>query len=98
MVEGESLCRTCRFAHIQRGFRQNEEMTYCGYDTMRLVRFKVADCTDYLDKTIPTRFEMEQMAYLIKVEPARTMAGFERVGFSVEKSANVGKFENEDGD
>ena len=77
MVDGESLCRTCRHAHIARGFRQSEEMVLCGYDTLRAVRFKVADCTDYLDKTIPTRHEMERMAYLIHVEPARKRSGFD---------------------
>ena len=76
MVEGESLCRTCRHAHIQRGFRQSEEAVYCGYGPMRAVRFKIAECTDYLDKTVPTRYEMNQMAYLINVEPARKRSGF----------------------
>jgi hypothetical protein len=83
LVEGESLCRTCRFAHIQRGFRQSEEVVFCGYETMRVVRFKIAECTDYLDKTVPTRYEMDQMAYLINVEPARKRSGFvSAVGFS----------------
>jgi len=83
LVEGESLCRTCRHAHIQRGYRQNEELVYCGYDTMRLVRFKIAECTDYLDKTVPTRWEMDQMAHLINVEPVRKQSGFvNAVGFA----------------
>jgi hypothetical protein len=83
LVEGESLCRTCRHAHIQRGFRQNEEAIFCGYDGMRAVRFKVAECTDFLGKTVPTRYEMDQMAYLINVEPARRRSGFVKaVGFT----------------
>jgi hypothetical protein len=83
LVEGESLCRTCRHAHIQRGFRQNEEVIYCGYNTMRIVKFKIAECTDYLDKTVPTRYEMDQMAYLINVEPTRKRSGFvNAVGFT----------------
>jgi hypothetical protein len=83
LVEGESLCRTCRHAHIQRGFRQNEEVIFCGYEGLRAVEFKVAECTDYLDKTVPTRYEMDQMAYLINVEPARKRSGFATaVGFS----------------
>ena len=83
LVEGESLCRTCRHAHIQRGYRQNEEVILCGYGPMRAVRFKVAECTDYLDKTVPTRYEMNQMAYLINIEPARKRSGFvSGVGFA----------------
>jgi hypothetical protein len=95
LVEGESLCRTCRHAHIQRGFRQNEEAVFCGYDTMRVVRFKIAECTDYLDKTVPTRYEMDQMAYLINVEPARKRSGFvSAVGFS----AKLVRDEDDDSD
>ena len=96
LVEGESLCRTCRHAHIQRGYRQNEELVYCGYDTMRLVRFKIAECTDYLDKTVPTRWEMDQMAHLINVEPVRKQSGFVNVvGFAAGLPRAV---DNGDGD
>ena len=89
LVEGESLCRTCRHAHIARGYRQNEVMVYCGWDTMRPVKFKVAECTDYLDKTVPTHFEIEKMAYIIHVEPARKRSGFVHpVGFLAEESVD----------
>lgn len=80
LEEGEALCRTCRFAHIQRGFRKSEEVIYCDYSyaALRKVPFKVAECTDYIDRTIPTRYEMEKMALLLNVEPARNLIGFER--------------------
>ena len=82
LVEGESLCRTCRHAHIQRGYRQNEEATFCGYEGLLAVKFKIAECTDFLDKTVPTRHEMNQMAYLINIEPNRKRSGFVKpVGF-----------------
>jgi hypothetical protein len=36
-----------------------------------------------LDKTVPTRYEMDQMAYLINVEPTRKRSGFvNAVGFT----------------
>ena len=76
LVEGESLCRTCRWVHMQKGFRDSEEAIFCDYGTLRRVRFKVAECTDYVDRTIPSRDEMERMALLINVEPARKRAGF----------------------
>jgi len=76
--DGESLCRTCRYAHIQRGFRQSEETVFCGYNdaVLRAIRFKVAACTDYTNRTLPARWELEEMALLINVEPARNRAGF----------------------
>ncbi len=95
LVEGESLCRTCRFAHIQKGFRQTEETVFCDYGPLRLVHFKVAECTDYIDKTIPTRHEMDQLAYLINVEPARKRSGFvNALGFS----AKLARDEDDDED
>jgi hypothetical protein len=85
---GEPLCRTCRFAHIQRGFRESEETIFCdySYNALRKVPFKVADCTDYIDRTVPTRYEMEKMALLINIEPARNRIGFDRgIGFCQEE-------------
>jgi hypothetical protein len=76
--DGESLCRTCRYAHIQRGFRSSEETVFCGYSeaVLRPVKFKVAACTDYTNRTLPARWELEQMALLINVQPARKKTGF----------------------
>jgi hypothetical protein len=75
--EGEPLCRTCRFAHIQRGFRESEELILCGFgNPLRALPFKVAQCTDFADRTVPERWEMERMALLINVPRARKAAGF----------------------
>lgn len=89
--DGESLCQTCRYAHIQRGFRESEETVFCGYNdaSLRPIRFKVAACTDYTNRTVPNRWELEQMALLINVPPARRKTGF-RVcaGFAAQEEAN----------
>jgi hypothetical protein len=76
--DGESLCRTCRYAHIQRGFRGSEETVFCAYSeaVLRPVKFKVAACTDYTHRALPARWELEQMALLINLEPARKKTGF----------------------
>lgn len=76
--DGQSLCRTCRYAHIQRGFRGSEETVFCGLQRSgaRPVKFKVAACTDYTNRTLPARWELEQMALLINVQPARKKTGF----------------------
>lgn len=84
LIEGESLCRTCRNAHIQKGFRESEEVIFCGWTTpLRMVSFKVADCTDYANKLVPYRWELEKMALLINIDPKRKSAGFRnRAGFA----------------
>ena len=79
--DGESLCQTCRYAHIQKGFRESEQTAFCGFNDagLRPIKFKVAACTDYTNRTVPNRWELEQMALLINVAPARKKTGF-RVG------------------
>ena len=76
LIEGESLCRTCRNAHIQRGFRESEEAIFCSWGQFRAVPFKVAECSDFSDRLVPFRWELEKMALLINVDPARKPAGF----------------------
>ena len=83
----ESLCRSCYWAHIQKGFRESEEAVYCCFSRFRAVPFKVADCTDFSSKNVPTREQMEQLALIIPTRPARNHAGFRGVGFSGEQSA-----------
>jgi hypothetical protein len=82
-ADGESLCRTCYFAHTQTGYRESEEAVFCafGWGPVRPVRFKVRDCTDYLNRTVPTRKEMEEMALIIPTEPKRKIGGFAGMGF-----------------
>ena len=82
--DSESLCRTCYWAHAQKGFRESEEVIFCAFGPMRKVPFKVRDCTDYLNRTLPTRQQMERIALIISTEPARKRAGFWRLGFSNE--------------
>lgn len=76
LIEGETLCRTCRNAHIQKGFRESEEAIFCDWGKFRAVPFKVADCTDYSNRLVPYRWELEKMALLINVNPARKPVGF----------------------
>jgi len=76
LVEGESLCRSCRWVHMQRGFRESEETIFCNWGDLRPVRFKVAECTEYSDRTMPSRHEMEEMALEIPVSVKRKAAGF----------------------
>jgi hypothetical protein len=80
----ESLCRTCRCAHIRRGFRESEEAIFCNLgEQLRPVLFKVAECTDYANRNVPHRYELEQMALLIDVPRKRKSAGFKK---SVERA------------
>lgn len=69
--------------HMQRGFRQSEETIFCNFDTLRRVHFKVAECSDFENRSVPPEWKMEEMALLINVEPARKKAGFAGSGSGV---------------
>jgi len=76
-VGAESLCNSCIWAHIQRGFRESEEVVLCNYGpNMRQVPFAVAECTDYNDKRIPSRKDMEDIAWILRSKDAGKTAGF----------------------
>ncbi len=77
-VGQESLCRTCRHAHIQVGYADSEEEVRCGYlfEQPRLVSFAVNQCTDFLDKLTPTLYEMQKIAFVIDVRKGNVNAGF----------------------
>jgi len=84
-ADGESLCHTCYWAHRQCGYRESEEAVFCvfGYP-VRQVKFKVRDCTDYMNRTVPTRKQMEEIALIISTEPKRKVGGFAGIGFVTE--------------
>jgi hypothetical protein len=83
--EGESLCKTCRWVHMQRGFRESEEAIFCNFANLRAVRFKVAECSDFESRMIPQRWELEKVALLINVPEARKPTGFRAVaGFAAQ--------------
>jgi hypothetical protein len=85
----ESLCRVCYWAHIQKGFRESEELVFCCFSRLRQVSFKVADCTDFSSKNVPTREQMEKLALIIPTQPARKRTGFAGVGFASDPRAEV---------
>ena len=88
-MEGESLCATCVYALILRGYRETEEEVFCCYGQFRPVRFKVRECTAFCSRTVPTRYEMEKIALVIPTSPAPKPTGFKGVGFSLQASESI---------
>ena len=78
MVEGQSLCRTCRYVHMQKGFRSTEEAIYCGWrwGPLRPVPFNVSTCTDYADRNHPSRDDMEEIAWVLTKPSKGGVVGF----------------------
>ncbi|HSY92007.1 MAG TPA: hypothetical protein VK812_11590 [Candidatus Binatus sp.] len=73
----ESLCNSCYWAHIQRGFAESEEIILCAFlRPARLVPFKVSMCTDYNDKRVPSKADMEEIAWIIRTKDVNRPVGF----------------------
>ena len=76
-IGSQSRCDKCEHAHIMRGFRESESLTYCNFPTdLILVPFKVRDCSNYSDKTRPTWDQMQELAIEIRATPTLKSAGF----------------------
>src|SRR5580704_18052 len=76
----ESLCNSCYWAHIQRGFAESEEVILCAFlRPARLVPFKVSHCTDYNDKRVPSKSDMEEIAWIIRTKDVNRPVGFTKV-------------------
>jgi hypothetical protein len=73
----DSLCNSCYWAHIQRGFADSEEVVFCAFlRPARSVPFKVSQCNDYNDKRIPSKQDMEDIAWIIRTKDVNRKVGF----------------------
>jgi hypothetical protein len=78
---GPSLCETCRNATITRGARLEEEIVRCEAQPMTtpvIIRFKVTECSAYLDTRLPTYGQLLEQAWILKPPNGRRPAGFVR--------------------
>ena len=78
---GRSLCETCRNATITRGARLEEEIVRCEAQPMShpvLIRFKVTECSAYLDARLPTYPQLLEQAWILRPHSGRRPAGFVR--------------------
>lgn len=64
-VGNQSLCVTCRAAHVVRGVNM-QEMTICRVGQAFTVKFPVATCSAYDDKRQPPIWEMEKIAWQVQ--------------------------------
>jgi hypothetical protein len=62
----ESICLSCRLSQIVRGTNL-QQIVYCNavHPTAR-IGFPVYECTTYENKSLPSRYEMEQIAWTVQ--------------------------------
>jgi hypothetical protein len=74
----ESRCDTCIYVRMIKGYAQSERIVICdrAFDRPMQIPFKVAECSDYLDRRLPEFDELEKIALNITVERGRKVKGF----------------------
>lgn len=78
-VTGDWLCRTCSFAHIQKGYAESEELihcTFCRWEQPQLVPFKIRECSAYADRRHANLSGMEKIAWILLTKQAGRGVGF----------------------
>jgi hypothetical protein len=73
----ETLCVTCRWARIVKGFSLSQEEIHCGWLRRNpLVRFSVSQCSTYDDKRLPSKCDMEKIAWILLTKKTGRAIGF----------------------
>jgi hypothetical protein len=74
----ESRCDTCVYVRLIRGYADSERIVICDrYLEPIRITFKVYECSDYLNRTLPDVDELEKIAWELRpnARPGR-QAGF----------------------
>ena len=72
-----TLCRTCRFGHTIRGFSASQEDNFCRvFYPERRISFAVFECTEYEDKRLASKKEMEEIAWFLTARKSGRSVGF----------------------
>lgn len=75
-----SLCVTCRHATVIQGTSLRERVIDCGqlYGPDRRITFVVTSCTGYSDRRLPSLYDMENIAWVLRTDAKRKTIGFVR--------------------
>lgn len=77
--QNTTLCLSCRFATVIDGARQSDQIIACSQlGKNDRVRFVVTSCTGYSDKSLPSLYHMEDIAWILRSDPKRKQMGFVR--------------------
>lgn len=76
-LHGEPLCETCAHAHIERGYRESEELVFCQltYPSHR-VPFPIQSCSGYTETKRQTLAQMEKIAWVLDSKGYTRKLGF----------------------
>lgn len=72
---GSTLCHTCRWATIVKGRAVGHEIIKCS-EILGRVPFPVTSCTEYSDRRLPSRSDMEDIAWVLRTDSKTRTIGF----------------------
>ncbi len=76
-LDGPSICDSCAYAHIVKGYRIGEHVAICTLTSPATrIPFRVRECNDYLDKQRESLYDMKKIAWTILPERSKKTAGF----------------------
>ena len=74
----ESLCKTCSHALVRNGFAESQEETVCSAQWHRpmVIRHPIAKCTQYVNRSLPSLYSMEKIAWILVTKESTKQVGF----------------------
>jgi hypothetical protein len=75
--EGVSLCVSCSWGVVRKGYRASEEEVFCRMiEPNTRVPYTVQECSAYSDRRIPSLYFMEKTAWVLLTKKAGRTIGF----------------------
>ncbi len=74
-ISGDPLCRTCRHAQYIQGSSVSQRILICGTINKPLP-FEAYECGQYDDKKLPSRWDLEQIAWVFVTNSKTKQIGF----------------------
>lgn len=75
--EGVSLCVSCSWGVVRKGYRAAEEEVFCRMiEPNARVPYTVRECSAYSDRRIPSLYFMEKTAWVLLTKKAGRTIGF----------------------
>lgn len=89
-VRGPSLCETCVNGHIERGYRENEQLVMCEATYFgHRVQFPVRECSSYTERKRQTLLQLEKIAWIFEAKGNKRVAGFVAPGTEEKSNEDI---------
>ena len=75
--EGTTLCVTCSYGLVRRGFSAAQEEIVCrATRPTERIPFRIRECSEYEDRRLPNLYSMQKIAWILLTKSAGRSIGF----------------------